>query len=364
MYDGLALLVGGVWRSSAKESFANVHYRRAFLLLRRESNLSWTRVVRRDGYKPPPRDWKALIRAVSKFHSLQELGDYWRLIWELSAACPVPYVSAQALPPKLIVRDQKRLLGDNFSVMVDGISLFKPVYLYGNPGGYTAIPIEPQTMKVYDRSLSFHGYIVVQEGTSLTPDELRGILIRIKNVAIGYYDPSMLDYRFNEDPRNRWLTGELYINSGLKDALNIDRDSFNRFHPQFRAVQEYVHLLLQNDVFPKVYKQIDVRSKQKAAVKSAQRTEYLADVVSKATGKSVEIKRSMRQSASSQVSVVEKAKNLQVTIPALESINTKRGNRQLAAAVLTLFELAQLEKEPIKRREAFTTCLLDLLGRW
>ena len=31
MYDGLALLVGGVWRSSAKESFANVHYRRAFL---------------------------------------------------------------------------------------------------------------------------------------------------------------------------------------------------------------------------------------------------------------------------------------------------------------------------------------------
>jgi hypothetical protein len=31
VYDGLALLVGGVWRSSAKESFANVHYRRAFL---------------------------------------------------------------------------------------------------------------------------------------------------------------------------------------------------------------------------------------------------------------------------------------------------------------------------------------------
>jgi hypothetical protein len=28
VYDGLALLVGGVWRSSAKESFANVHYRR------------------------------------------------------------------------------------------------------------------------------------------------------------------------------------------------------------------------------------------------------------------------------------------------------------------------------------------------
>jgi len=174
----------------------------------------------------------------------------------------------------------------------------------------------------------------------------------------------MLDYRFNEGPRSRWLTGEIYIDSGLEDALNIDRDSFNRFHPQFRAVQEYVHLLLRNDVFPKVYKQIDVRSKQKAAVKSAQRTEYLADVVSRATGKSVEIKRSTRQSISPQVSVVEKAKNLQVVMPALESVKTKRGNRQLATAVLTLFELAQLEEEPIKRREAFTACLLDLLGRW
>src|SRR6266478_4703828 len=30
----------------AQERFANVHYRRAFLLLRRKSELSWTRVIR------------------------------------------------------------------------------------------------------------------------------------------------------------------------------------------------------------------------------------------------------------------------------------------------------------------------------
>src|ERR1035441_8855820 len=35
----------GVRRSSGQEQFANVHYRRAFLLLTGNSNLFWTRVV-------------------------------------------------------------------------------------------------------------------------------------------------------------------------------------------------------------------------------------------------------------------------------------------------------------------------------
>lgn len=43
----------------------------------------------------------------------------------------------------------------------------------------------------------YHGYIVVQEGVNLRPDEFRGIMIRIKDVAVGYYDTSMLDYRTN-----------------------------------------------------------------------------------------------------------------------------------------------------------------------
>ena len=60
-------------------------------------------------------------------------------------------------------------------------------------------------------------------------------------MAVGYYDTSMLDYRINEGPRSRWLTGEIYVSEGLEDALNIDRDSFNKFHPQYRALQSYVH---------------------------------------------------------------------------------------------------------------------------
>ena len=44
-------------------------------------------------------------------------------------------------------------------------------------------------------------------------------------MGIGYYDQSMLDYRSNEGPRSRWVTGEIYVHEGLEDALNVDRDS-------------------------------------------------------------------------------------------------------------------------------------------
>ena len=157
--------------------------------------------LKHEAFKSPPLDWTKALRIVSKVRSLQELGDYWRLLWELAAACPVPYVSENAVPKRLIAEDQKRLLAHNFAVVVDGIHIYKPVNLKGNPGGYTTFAIHEQSMIVYAKPLKFRGYIVVQDGASLRPDELRGIMIRIKNAAIGYYDPSMLDYRINEGPR-------------------------------------------------------------------------------------------------------------------------------------------------------------------
>lgn len=150
-------------------------------------------------------------------------------------------------------------------------------------------------MKVYGKNLSFSGYIAVQEGLQLKPDELRGILIRIKNVGIGYYDQSMLDYRFNEGPRTRWLTGEIYVDQGLEDALNVDRDSFNRFHPEFRALQSHIHSVLREEVFPAVYKNIDVRSKERKTKISTKRSGLVKSVVQNHDDRSVRIVRTARR---------------------------------------------------------------------
>ena len=316
-------------------------------------------------FKEPPRDWKKALKTFSSVHSLQELGDYWRLLWELAAACPIPYISETALPSKLIADDQRRLESYDFKVFVDELQLFKPVHLRGNTAGYTTIRIDPQTKRVYDKNLTFHGYVAIQEGKQILPDEQRGVLVRIKNIGIGYYDPSMLDYRFNEGPRAKWLTSEIYVDDGLEDALNIDRDSFNRFHPEFRVLQSYFHEVLHERVFPEVYKKIDERSKEKAEVKEHEHMEHLQDISSDLFAERVKVTReNVEPGELPEARVVRKLKHLEVIIPEPEDLKTKKPYRHLASSVLAIYEISLMERNREKQRKTFTELLLKLLMGW
>jgi hypothetical protein len=306
-------------------------------------------------------DWAKDVKITQGIHSLQELGDYWRLLWELAASCPIPYLNDRALPERVIADEHKQLRAYDFKLIVDNISLAKPISLHGNIGGYTVRRIEPQHQLVYGRNLRFHGYIVVQEGEQLQPDELRGILIRIKNVAIGYFDPSMLDYRYNEGPRSRWLTGEIFVDDGLEDALNIDRDSFNRFHPQFRALQESIHKVLKDEIFPKVYRNIIVRSTKRQAQKQEKRASALSAVLTEAVGKRVRL---LEMPDAQEVQVDEHARSIEVTIPAAQNIKTRKTNRELAVAIMTIFEVAMRNRGKEAQRERFVKLLLELLSKW
>lgn len=315
-------------------------------------------------FKPPPLEWEGCLDVVSKVHSLQQLGDYWRLLWELSASCPIPYLSPRSLPDGLIKDDQERLLRSKFSLVVDNRKVFKPVNLHGNKAGYTWNKIAQENKKIYGKDLSFHGYIAVQEGAQLHPDELRGVLIRIKDVAIGYYDPSLLDYRTNEGPRSRWLTGEIFVDKGLEDALNVDRDSFNRVHPEFKTIQEHIHGVLKL-VFSDVWKNIDVRSKEKSKQKEKARRHQLGHVIAEAMESKVLVKTApATDEDSSEVVIEESSSHTAITLPSQESIKTKKSNKQLAASILALFEVAMLEKTGEKRRERFSELLLSLLAKW
>ncbi|HYW44851.1 MAG TPA: ATP-binding protein [Bryobacteraceae bacterium] len=314
--------------------------------------------------KRVPTSWSKAIDIISSKRSLQELGDYWRLLWELAAACPLPYLSANVLPDNLITQDHKRLKKYGFNVVIDNIELAKPVRLQNNPGGYTSHLIEEQRQTIYGRDLVFHGYIVVQEGLNLRPDEFRGIMIRIKDVAVGYYDTSMLDYRINEGPRSRWLTGEVYVSEGLEDALNIDRDSFNKFHPQYKALQSYVHNILQKKIFPDVYKQIEVRSGARAESKEQAHSKHLQQVLKTHVGSPVNLKQSAASEDEPTVEVTETAKGITLNLPPQESLKTKKNQRPLARAILAVFEMALRESGRERQRTRFRELLLDLLDKW
>ncbi len=317
--------------------------------------------VSSDRYEDVPIDWAKAIGIMSRYRSLRELGDYWRLLWELSVSCPVPYVTGRALPEKAIEQEQIRLKRYNFNVLVDGIKILKPVFLSGNIAGYTVKRIPRTTLRSYGKNVTFHGYIAVQEASQLKPDELRGILIRLGDVGIGYYDPSMLDFRDNEGPRNRWITGEVFVDEGVEDALNIDRDSFNKFHPEFRALQDYVHTFLRKDIFPDVYSNIDRRSKDKSERRDEERKVELETVLSNALATTVKVQESKD---SESVSIQEGTKVTRISLPSNAQLRTKKSQKPMAGAVLALLEVALLEPTKTKQRRRFTELLMDLLSRW
>jgi hypothetical protein len=300
----------------------------------------------------PPRDWSKFLAECEKKHSLRELGDYWRLIWELAASVPVPYLDDEAVPSGLAKEDHQRLLKYDFQVIVDDIDLRKPVYLKGNKEGYTARRIN-FSEQVYGKDISIHGYLAVQEGLQLKPDELRGVLVRIKNVGIGYYDSTLLDYRTNEGPRSRWVTGEIYVDKGLEDALNIDRDSFNRFHPEFRAIQDYLHSFLKTEIFKVVYQNLDLRSKKRNKARERKRHDAASEVFAAAR---LEVKEEL--SPTERRSVPTRM----ASVP--DNVRVRDKQAELLKSVLTIFDLAIRLDDPKRQRDFFVKKLAELLGRW
>jgi hypothetical protein len=317
-------------------------------------------------YQIPPLDWSKCLAIVEKVHTLQELGDYWRLLWELSAACPLPYVGYDAVPHNAVRSIHERLKSYNFSVMVDGIALAKPVRLKGNKAGYTIEAIPKTTLPVYGKQVAFEGYIAVQEAQQLKPDELRGVMVRIKNVGVGYYDPRFLDYPWNQGPREKWVTGEIFVSSGLEDALNVDRDSFNRFHPEFRAVQEHLHAILKTKVFPAVYKRLDQRSKEKTALRAEARITDLREVVSDTLETKVRVLEAGSKAAADRPPVVVDVSEdkVQIAFGDFSQLRTKKAQQPLAAAILALFDIATTERGAARQRARFEELLLKLLARW
>ena len=200
------------------------------------------------------------------------------MVWELAVACPVPYVDEDPfewdnieVDPELesrLINLQETLRTYQFEVVVDGLSLRKPnqyprplEHMRGHEQTTGRLFSIDQQAEVYGQPLKFSGYIYLQHSRAVEPAELRGLLVRIRNIAIGIYDPTLFKFPSIPSPRFNWLSGEIYIEEGLEFALNIDRDSFNELHPHFVKLKEIVHHLLIEKVFPEAQRSQAKRSK-------------------------------------------------------------------------------------------------------
>lgn len=232
-----------------------------------ETNVSYTRVIMEDidqGFKRRLSEEENPDKSVAGFrldksdpHTFEEFTDwvkdkrirnipeYLRLLWELAVISPIPYLEAGPIPKSDVMQQIKKRLADyRFGVIVDGIKLRKPILFPYKQD--TKDPLFDH--RTYDfefdemvegSKLKFRGYIYHQN-KAIQPPELRGILIRIREVGVGSYDKTLLNFPQSAGPIVSGITGEIYVEEGLETALNIDRNSFRETDPHYLALQEAI----------------------------------------------------------------------------------------------------------------------------
>ena len=216
---------------------------------------------------------------------------YHRMIWQLASTIPVAYLPACPIPDSddEMSRIATAIESYDFSVIVDGVKLYKPIDVSGQISsigeatevsgeGPFIFPLRYQK-EVWGSKVSVRGYIYASAGTALHPDEMRGVMIRLRHVGIGEYDKSLLGYRYAEGPRFAWLTGELYVHSGLEDALTVGRDGFDSGHPHYIALRDWLHQELRSRVFPALYRSIKSRRQDRDRQRTSLRSQAFEEQI-------------------------------------------------------------------------------------
>ncbi|MGH9461428.1 MAG: ATP-binding protein [Vicinamibacteria bacterium] len=180
--------------------------------------------------------------------TVAEHGAYAQMVWELAVAAPVQYMEGGPIRGTHELDDLKqRLEGYKFKAYVDGVELRKPILLPQRGASsieHKVYQIRHEGRLSGDRRLALRGYLYWQKGRIL-PRELQGILVRVRNVAIGQYDPTYLGYPHHEGWKFSQMTGELCVDEGLDPAVNIDRASFRESDEAFLELQGFLFEKLQ-----------------------------------------------------------------------------------------------------------------------
>lgn len=316
-----------------------------------------------------PMRFGTFINQIQRNQSVLRLGPYWDLVWGLSIYCPIKYLPRAPVTARNVIREiRNELEGYSFDLTVDGMPVRKAIR-YPTPDDKRAgleyfVKSFKYDRDVEGRRLNFSGYLYAQEGKSIVPVEHRGLLVRIRNVAIGGFDKTFLNYEIAEGPRFGWISGEIYVFQGLEDALNVDRDSFNVSHPHYIRMREVIHSELKK-VFSDLYRGIKRRSHKKRATQTIRRRkEFLSDI-EKLFERRFKIERVEKINSGKIVNVNIHQGSIQVS----ESFEwpTNSEKRQFAEQILITWELARAMKGDVAQEIMFTSLYQKVLSnfkRW
>lgn len=147
-----------------------------------------------------------------------------------------------------------------FEVKYDGADLEKPVVL--DPGGNDAFI---KTFAVTGKLVKAKGYLYVQHG-AIRPQELQGVLLRIRGAAVGEYDSSFWGFSNTEATViQRWVSGEIWADDRLEEAMNIDRATLREAHPAYVELRAKFHEELRRTLKEARLRLYEKRSEEKQA---------------------------------------------------------------------------------------------------
>lgn len=129
--------------------------------------------------------------------------------------------------------EEVRRLG--FTVTVDGAELRKPI-VFRKPERLLC-----ERFEFEGKHVSAKGYFYAQR-KGLRPTNLQGLLLRIRHAAVGEYDPTFWEFP-PEEARlfQSWTSSEIWADSRLEDAMNIDRRTLRITHPAYVELQSALH---------------------------------------------------------------------------------------------------------------------------
>lgn len=339
--------------------------------------------------------------------ALSLASDYDQLLFGLALIPPNPYSNGQSnamLRLKFFQEYQQTLEQNDFTVFFDNLTLRRPLRLPSDRSGSTAeqCKVSHQTTKkftlvdglhketvavkkyeltvddsdillsvyhlhyahekVAGRPLEFSGYLFQQTGR-LYPRDIQGVLVRIRDVAIGSYDTTLMSYPYGEGPRYHMVSSEIMIERGFEDALNIDRDSFNALDAHYLRMQAYLHSLLHSTVFPETWSEEKTRNKtRKTSAKLARERLFLSVMKDYSKGKFLHIKRVQMtdEVGRSPVEFSDEDRTIFINTkhPAIARTLRRSKYQELVQQIAVIFEKAIQEKGQ-RQREAF----YDLLSK-
>lgn len=229
-----------------------------------------------------------------------------------------------------------------FDVHYDGTDLRKPVVFNAPPSASFVHRFE-----LNGESVSGSGYFYAQTGI-LKPQNLNGLLIRIRSAAVGDYDPSFLDYPSERGTLfQKWISGEIWASDELEEALNIDRITLRQTHPAVTELREMVHQEL-TDVIARARKELHGRSSQ------AKRTRIASEEAAKLTELTGELR--IHSTALS-----ESSERIEQSVVSRDESLTLSRKYSLSEIVSLVSDIANEVIPDARTRKRFLNAILDRL---